>query len=293
MQTGIVFFPGSAAEKTLGLWVYSAALGTFTHTHAVTNRYREDYQLLLVRDGQGSLQQYGNKQRLVAGDSAIVYPQDRHSYSCNPATGWHVTWVHFAGDWAAPAVSFAGFSPAAPVIHLPQAAKVAAAIAALIDKRLQAQPSRLLSVQLLHILALIGTQTLGSTGTDEQAVPPRFRPVLAHIQQRFASVITVQTLAELAGYSEFHFARRFRQLFKTTPMEYVCAYRLQQSQILLVETQLPIHAVAERCGYQANYFAKIFRQRFACTPVAFRRQHCSSGFVGTACKPAAAGSTFR
>ncbi|MFT7641889.1 MAG: hypothetical protein ACI9G1_003640, partial [Pirellulaceae bacterium] len=61
-------------------------------------------------------------------------------------------------------------------------------------------------------------------------------PVVRHIESHFAEPISMSEMAELASLSSTHFNRRFRQLLRMTPMQYLRAVRVQATQRLLTTT---------------------------------------------------------
>ena len=50
--------------------------------------------------------------------------------------------------------------------------------------------------------------------------------VLKYIDAHLEEMLTIEMLAKVAGYSEYHFIRVFKECMHTTVMEYVCKRRL-------------------------------------------------------------------
>jgi transcriptional regulator GlxA family with amidase domain len=79
--------------------------------------------------------------------------------------------------------------------------------------------------------------------------------------------VSLDQLAKHSGLSRRHFARLFRELFGTSPMDYVLAARLERSVRMLRETARPVSAVAYACGFNdSNYFSRAFRARYGIAP---------------------------
>jgi AraC family transcriptional regulator len=105
-----------------------------------------------------------------------------------------------------------------------------------------------------------------------RALPPaRLRRVEALVRDRLAGHLTVGSMAEAAGYSEFHFARLFRAATGRTPHRYLLEARIARARLLLEQRQLGILAVALECGFkEASHFSRVFRQQIGSTPHAYR-----------------------
>ncbi len=82
---------------------------------------------------------------------------------------------------------------------------------------------------------------------------------------------TLATLARLCFMSRSAFARRFREAFHQTPMDYLRAVRLRAAAGLLRQSpQVPVTAVAARVGFRSrSQFSRAFKERFGCSPAEF------------------------
>ncbi len=84
--------------------------------------------------------------------------------------------------------------------------------------------------------------------------------------------LSVETLARRALLSPRTFARRFRAVTGTTPLQWLLRQRILHAQGLLEETDLPIELVAHRCGFASATALRVhFRRATGTTPMAYRR----------------------
>lgn len=98
------------------------------------------------------------------------------------------------------------------------------------------------------------------------------KEALGYIEENLSQKITVEELAELAGYSKYHFIRKFKEQTGATVMEYINSLRLSAASELLITTKLPISIVGERAGIpNTSYFIKLFSKEYAMTPLEFRK----------------------
>lgn len=90
--------------------------------------------------------------------------------------------------------------------------------------------------------------------------------------ERLGEPLDVAAMARHAAVSPRTFARRFREETGTTPLRWLLAQRVVESQRLLEESDLPIDEVAWRAGFgTAASLREHFRRATATTPTAYRR----------------------
>lgn len=95
---------------------------------------------------------------------------------------------------------------------------------------------------------------------------------LEYIQKNYMNDMTLKDISNSAGVSETECLRCFQTILHVTPIAYLNAYRLQESTVLLVETNLSISEVSERCGFhQQAYFGKVFKEKLGMTPFQYRK----------------------
>ncbi|MCO8120519.1 AraC family transcriptional regulator [Stieleria sp. TO1_6] len=98
-------------------------------------------------------------------------------------------------------------------------------------------------------------------------------PAARFVERHFAESISMAELAALTGLSSTHFNRRFRQILRMTPMQYLRAVRIQAAQRLLTTTSLGLSQIALDVGYtDQSHFTKRFREVTGMTPAAYRKR---------------------
>lgn len=99
-------------------------------------------------------------------------------------------------------------------------------------------------------------------------------PAIQHLTAHFAQPVTLSELAARVHLSVSQFQRRFRELFRTSPMQYVIQFRVQQACRDLERTGRTIAEIALANGfYDQSCFVRQFRARLGMTPTAYRRRH--------------------
>jgi AraC family transcriptional regulator len=125
------------------------------------------------------------------------------------------------------------------------------------------------------VIALIKKygKALSDTGTFKGGLSrPKLRHVLSYIDEHFSRDIRLRELAGIAGISDYHFARSFRQSTGLTPYQYVLQIRINRAKSLLLQPQWTILPIALAVGFSdASRFIKVFRAHAGVSPSEWRR----------------------
>ncbi len=98
-------------------------------------------------------------------------------------------------------------------------------------------------------------------------------PVARYIEKHYAEAISMVAMAELAGLSVTHFNRRFQQLLRVTPSEYLRAVRIQAVQRLLTTSSRSLAEIAAEVGFtDQSHLTRRFREQTGMTPAAWRKR---------------------
>jgi AraC family transcriptional regulator len=97
------------------------------------------------------------------------------------------------------------------------------------------------------------------------------RKALWFIESHYASEITLDEIADVAGVTRFHLCRVFRLVTGHSPLEYVRERRLTDAARQLASGASNILEVAlDACYASHEAFTRAFRDRFGCTPETLR-----------------------
>jgi AraC-like DNA-binding protein len=101
--------------------------------------------------------------------------------------------------------------------------------------------------------------------------PKALQRVREYIEEHLVENIELETLAEVAGLSKWHFARAFKQSVGTPPHCYLIQRRLERAKGLLAETDLSLAHIALKSGFSdQSHFSRRFRMFIGVTPRSFR-----------------------
>jgi AraC-like DNA-binding protein len=100
----------------------------------------------------------------------------------------------------------------------------------------------------------------------------RLSRVLAYISRNFDDDITLAALAGVAGYSPFHFARKFTLAVGIPPHRYIRLMRLQRAMAELATNKLPLAEIALNAHFSSQAsFTRAFHRAIGLTPKEYQR----------------------
>ena len=101
----------------------------------------------------------------------------------------------------------------------------------------------------------------------------RFQSVLKYIDEYLQQDLDVNTLAEVALMSPYHFHRVYRQMMNETVNSTVKRLRLQFAASQLLRSESPVLSIAKRINYgSAEAFDRAFEKRYGESPHQFRER---------------------
>ncbi|HBQ63775.1 MAG TPA: hypothetical protein DD727_02390 [Clostridiales bacterium] len=100
----------------------------------------------------------------------------------------------------------------------------------------------------------------------------RLSHAVSHMEKYFNENIGMEELAGMAGISERHFTRLFRQVYGASPGEYLLNLRIRYALELLRHTDKTVTQTALDSGfYDCSSFVKYFRRIMNTTPSRYRK----------------------
>jgi AraC family transcriptional regulator len=101
----------------------------------------------------------------------------------------------------------------------------------------------------------------------------RLRRVLDYIQDNISEEITLEKIAAIAGYSAFHFARKFALAMGISPGRYISQRRLENAMMELAAGKLPLAEIALNAQFSSQAsFTRAFHRVTGTTPKEFQRR---------------------
>jgi AraC-like DNA-binding protein len=126
-------------------------------------------------------------------------------------------------------------------------------------------------------VSLIMADFLGGVNLDNKVLK-KFSPVLKFINENYNKNIRLSELAAIMNVSTMYFSNFFKSTFNISPKQYILNKRLEESQRLLLETNLSVKEIAYKVGFEnENYFSEFFSAKTGIGALKFRNRDIPSG----------------
>ncbi len=123
--------------------------------------------------------------------------------------------------------------------------------------------------RILTVLSLLLTRHIDSSATSgkESNLLSAIKQALGYIHTEYASHLSLDEVASVAGISKYYFAREFLRVTGLSFITYLNAFRCEKAKILLLEGKCNIESVAYSVGFaSASYFNRIFKKVVGMSP---------------------------
>ncbi len=128
------------------------------------------------------------------------------------------------------------------------------------------------------ILAQIGSMHLGDarlpvdSGDSQARNIEKLVHVTNYIDAHRNEDLTMEQLADLAGFSKYHFERLFKSCMGISCYQYITKRRVMMAQELLSDTDLSVTDIAMQSGFfSLSTFNRVFKDMNGCSPTEYRK----------------------
>jgi AraC-like DNA-binding protein len=103
--------------------------------------------------------------------------------------------------------------------------------------------------------------------STKKEVLERLQTAKEYIDVNFLQIAEIKEVADNCNMSEYHFFRRFKEVYKKTPYQYITENKMQLAKTLLLEKTHTISDVAILCSYPDVFtFSKAFKKFYGISP---------------------------
>jgi AraC family transcriptional regulator len=123
----------------------------------------------------------------------------------------------------------------------------------------------------IHLLRHYCTQTISLRTCKDGLSQHSLQQILDYIHSYLDRDLSLETLANLANMSKYHFIYLFKRSKGMTPHQYVIQQRIQRAQELLRDRKLAISEISLACGFaNQSHFTRLFHKHKGVPPKAYR-----------------------
>lgn len=128
--------------------------------------------------------------------------------------------------------------------------------------------------QIWHLIVVNNREAIEQGSSVSFSDRQRIRALQTFIHRQYREHVSLADIAGAGHISRGECCRVFRRVMGQTPVQYLTAFRLEQSLKLLTSTDLSIQEIAAQVGFgTGSYFTERFRETLGCTPSEYRRRN--------------------
>ena len=248
-------------EKRLPLYV--ATVGQVSYQSPIHRPAGiPDYQLLYTVCGSGVVRIREEDHTVHAGQVFILPPFTPHEYRAEGDT-WVTQWITYGGT----AARFCFDMPAdiRDGTDFPEFYRRIRARRGTVNMRRDTGAD-------LYALLLRLMERQGLVPAPQTTPACDIASAVQYISEHYTETVELSRLAGIAGVSEGHFGRLFKEYTHMRPMEYVTHLRVETAKDLLINApSMTVSRIAEQVGYSSpSYFSSVFRSAEGVSPAEYR-----------------------
>ncbi|MBB6624779.1 helix-turn-helix transcriptional regulator [Clostridium gasigenes] len=96
--------------------------------------------------------------------------------------------------------------------------------------------------------------------------------VMRYVEKNYSDKIVLDEIANVAGFSKFHFARFFKENTGMTFIDYLNNFRISMAEWTLINEDCSITEVSFKTGFNSiKTFNRVFKQLKGCSPMEYRK----------------------
>ncbi len=259
----------SSTARTMYFYLDRAGHYYCDKNYRVQKKGFENFQLMYVKEGSGSIRNGNKSMELKPGDVALT---GYLPYEYSTDERWETIWFHFNGCSSREIFDHlyeatAGVINASNNIIVPKYCNKILSIfengETICEPIISCHIQRLLSE-----LIMISSKNSFNSSDEE---PSLSMEAINYIENNFSSRLTLEELSDKVSMSTYYFSRMFKKETGYTPYEYILSVRINHSKNLLKSTHLSVKEIGYKVGFNSeSNFVYTFRKRTGMTPNDFR-----------------------
>jgi len=134
--------------------------------------------------------------------------------------------------------------------------------------------------KLIEIFVLIGrsyspnAKSFNNGQGKQREYTERFMFICDYIKEHCIEDLSLDHIADISGFSKYHFSRLFKQFTNVSYYKYLNRKRIEMAEKLLVDKGLTVTEVALRSGFNSlSAFIRMFKIIKECTPTEFKTMY--------------------
>ncbi|MDR2469898.1 MAG: AraC family transcriptional regulator [Tannerella sp.] len=245
------------------------------HFSPLDGRTLNEYQLIYITRGTGYFASASvGQQKIGAGTMCLLFPDEWHSYSPDPDTGWHEYWVGFRSRHIDQRIGHCFFTKEEPLFRIGSSATLVHLYEDILTLAEQGKTGyqQMISGIVHHIMGMVYYKHKNRPLTDSP-VEDKIFEARRLIRDNIEGVLSQEEIAARLGLGYSWFRRMFREYTGVSPAQYQLQQKLLRAKELLADTAMNISEVAYALHFEnPGQFSTFFKNRAGLTPSRFREE---------------------
>ena len=238
-------------------------------------RGRRDYQLLYILEGKAHFYFESGERIVNKGEMVLFRPYDHQSYFYFPQDKCQSFWVHFTGSDVEQIIDYYKLPKSENVFYSGSSPDYQWLFEQMI-RELQlcrANYKELLTMLLRHIFLLVNRFLKEGSKSGIDALNDIERSI-RYFNENYTKNINIEEYAKSLHISACWFNRRFKQVTKMTPLQYILSVRLANAKMLLETKDYNVTETAYAVGFNNPlYFTRLFTKHIGISPSEYKKQN--------------------
>lgn len=242
-------------------------------------RILNEYQLLYITRGSGTFTSTSaGTQTIQAGYMFLLFPNEWHTYSPDPETGWNEYWIGFNGELMDSWVKEEFFDKEHPILNVGLNEDLIGLYkrAIMIAEGQEANYQQALSGIACNLLGMAIYLSRNKTFSSND-ISSKINQAKILIHENI-STAKPEDIAQTINMSYSRFRKIFKEYTGFAPSQYIQEVKITLAKEMLTNTAMSIKEIAFELGYDnSDYFFTVFRKMVGITPLCYRKQTQGSG----------------
>lgn len=265
-KSKIYFHTASPFAKKALFYLISGGNYVCTKEYEIDRENLPQYLMIYIKSGKMEVL-YRNHKGIVHENNLILLDcRDHHIYRALEDTTFD--WLHFKGN-ASDAYINLLYENSNSIFSLANNWTIPNYLEQLLTSMKQQNVNEHAASILLH---KIFYELEALSDHTENSLDEAIQRVILYIEEHYMDDLDIESLAEYAQLSPFHFSRVFKKYSNQSPHQYVIQTRITNAQEMLYFTDMPINEIAFKCGFNSSsHFITTFKKHTNLSPSQFRK----------------------
>lgn len=253
----------------------------------VPGHWHDDTEIIYIKKGSGLVSVDFDERIVNAGDFVLVLPGQLHHIKQNEAVSMEYENILFdhtillgktndiiLSDFIEPLL---GGELIVPTFFTPLHPQYHELVSCLdeCDKASEHRPKAFqifIKSQLLQFFFVLCGKCASESAKRNGPSLDKLKAVTKYVELNYTEKISIAKIASVAGFSESHFMKYFKNACGVSFIEYLNDYRLTMAARMLLAGDDAILVIAEESGFDnLSYFNRCFKKKYGKTPREYRK----------------------